>query len=365
MTYYDKYIKYKKKYNNLKILNGGLENLSLYNIIFSDKSELKELKIPFAHLMKNNIKDVIKDIFNLYLKSCSENSNTRGISLRNIFVDIISDTKKLHFYLNLKDKILCDKVDDMRDYFKNNINYKLKEFNNMFDYINKCLVDTKLNEENYVKTLLFMMNKIKKDSSIESNINKIIKDNTKIKDFKIYIYDNILKIKNMALDIILRTNYEFLSPEALAYLFDVKGILNFDDFENKDILKFRNLLIKDYEKYYDKYFSPEYNIITIDKQIEEYRKIIPGGETMLATEQRNLLNNLYSPPEEIGKLKDYMIKIDIYAIGLIFMTIVKFIEEFTKQKIDDKYKQLITVMTLYDVRFRYDVYKCKDIIDNL
>jgi hypothetical protein len=231
----------------------------------------------------------------------------------------------------------------------------------MIDYIKKSQKHMNMDSPyTDIKVLLFIT--LIKNTDINKKLNKLIIDN-KLKDVKDtleFLDDKKNKIKKIALDIILKTNPHYLSPEALTYMYDLFGLINFD---NIKIFEIRNVLLKDYEKYYKDYTSN--NIIKLEDQINEYRKVTKDGPSLLQLEQNKLLESLYSPIEEVGKFKDYMIKIEIYALGIVFMKLTKFIEDVTGEKIDDKYKKIFALMTLYDVRFRYNAYNTGYLINKL
>jgi hypothetical protein len=364
MSYFDKYQKYKNKYNKLKLLKGGLKEFTLYDIFYND--ELKELRKGFAIQFKEKLSDIIKDLV-LLLDNCGKDNLVRNISLYSVNINIDSVTKKISFSLNKNAK--CENSEEMRKYMESEIMPIINKYNDLIKYIRKCQKTAGIESPlyytltllKYIKNLRDLRNLNKKNENIENDVIDINKENeikkiinnsqtSTISDTINIIHAKILTIKKHCSEILTRTDFRFLSPEALKFLYDLKGKLNYDDV---DFIKYRNNLIKTYEPNY-KELNKDYPM-TLQEQMDNYNKILPTGPTQLTSEFNSLLEHLYSPSKDVGKLKDYIYKIEVYTFGLILMEIVKFIETYNSP-VESKYKDLIANITHYDIRMRPTMY---------
>lgn len=355
MSYFEKYQKYKNKYNKLKLLRGGIREFTLYDVIYND--ELKDMRKGFALIFKEKLPEIIRDL-TLLLDNCGKDNLVRNISLYSININIDSLTKKISFSLN--ENVKCENSEVMRKYMEDEIMPRINKYNNLIKYIRKCQETTGfINPLFKVSNLLFFMAKDKKDANAEKELEKLINENTNVVDIINLLVKHILNLKKHSSVILKRTDFRFLSPEAMKFLYDLEGNINYDDI---DFIKYRNSLIKHYESNY-KELDKDYPI-TLQEQMNKYNEVSQTGPTHLTLEFNNLLEHLYSPKKDIGKLKDYMYKIEVYVFGLILMEIVKFIES-NINPIESKYKNLIAELTHYDFTMRPDMYRLKEKIKSL
>ncbi len=357
MSYFEQYKKYKNKYRKLKVLLGGLndiETVSLRDIFYEER--LKDSRSYIAKLLKQNFAILVRNIFSLLFNRCGKEGVIRNISIDSILITINKKTNQISITVNnIPNIILCEQMNDMREIFRE-INNGLEEIRKASEYIDKCVKDTKMNEDYRIWSDLHFFVKKKNNAIYKYTIEIMGRDKT-VNGLLNALEAKKEELKKKSTDIILKTKEYYLSPETLAFAEN-----NIDSNTFANILIYRDTILSYYKDDYESQYSLSYPI-KIKDQIKEYNE-----RDILKSEKNGLVRSLYSPPEEIGKLKDYIFKIEIYALGLVLMYIINFIETNLKSvdhtyKIDNKYKSLVVGMTHYDIRTRYNLMKCQDIIE--